>query len=169
MPKQTGSTQGLRKARRNRLPRSVRAAQLRTTQALKHLRRGYSLSHAAKLAGTSPNTVIKYAGRRVERAATGKIVARRFDRRIRSMRFLAEQGQIAVDVIGSEAASRLSTYSNAARHFGKTGDWSQLKPFKGKYLQSHGVRYRYITDPATLERLLNAGEVRFEDLYNISR
>ena len=155
--------------RRKRIPGSVRAAQLRTTQALKRLRRGQSLTRAAKAAGTTRSTVLKYAGRRIERTAAGKVIARRFDQRVRSMRFLTVDGVIAVDVRGSESASRLGTYWNAVDHYLKTGDLNQLKPFKGKHLQSRGVRHPYITDPPTLDRLADAGEVRFEDLYNISR
>ena len=155
--------------RHKRIPKSVHAAQVRTTQALKRLRRGQSLTSAAKAAGTTRSTVLKYAGRRIERTAAGKVIARRTDQRVRSMRFLTADGVIAVDVRGSESASRLGTYWNAVDHFGKTGDLSQITPFEGKYLQSHGVRHYYITDPAMLERLATAGEVRFEDIYNISR
>jgi len=145
------------------------SAKKRATQAIRHLRKGDSLTRAAKAGGTTPKTVLKYAGRRIERTATGKVIARRTDQRVRSMRFLTREGVIAVDVRGSESASRVGTYWNAMDHYLKTGDLRQLNPFKGKYLQSHGVRRFYITDPQMLERLATAGEVRFEDIYNISR
>jgi len=146
-------------------PRTVRDAQLRTTQALKRLRRGQSLTSAAKAAGTTRKTVLKYAGRRIERTKAGKIVARRADQSTRSMRFLSPQGIIAIDVRGSESASRVGEYFNAVHVFLNTGDATKLKRFRGKYLQSGGKRHAFITDLDLLERLAHAGEVRFEDIY----
>jgi len=81
------------------------------------------------------------------------------------MRFLSPQGIIAIDVRGSESASRVGEYFNAVHVFLNTGDATKLKRFRGKYLQSGGKRHAFITDLDLLERLAHAGEVRFEDIY----
>ncbi|MDQ2889956.1 MAG: hypothetical protein M3R65_05305 [Gemmatimonadota bacterium] len=86
----------------------------------------------------------------------------------RALRFLSPQGLISVDVRGSESARRVGEYWNAVNYYLKTGDTTKLKGFRGKYLQSQGKRYPFITDPPLLERLAHAGEVQFEDIYNVS-
>ena len=154
--------------RAKRIPKSVREAQRRATHAIKQLRRGKSLSSAAKSAGTTPKTVLKYAGRRIERTKEGKLVARRSDQMTRALRFLSPQGLMSVDVRGSESARRVGEYWNAVHYYLRTGDSTKLKSFRGKYLQSQRKRYAFITDLDILERLAHAGEVQFEDIYNIA-
>jgi len=84
------------------------------------------------------------------------------------MRFLSSEGIVAVDVRGSESASRVAEYWNAVHQYLKAGDGTKLKRFRGKYLQSGGKRHPFITDTHLLERLAHAGEVRFEDIYQLS-
>jgi len=84
------------------------------------------------------------------------------------MRFLSVDGIVAVDVRGSDSASRVGEYWNAVHQYLKTGDATKFKRFRGKYLQSGGKRRPFITDLDLLERLAHAGEVKFEDIYQLS-
>jgi len=145
-----------------------RRAMSRATKAIAEMRKGRSLTHAARLARTSPQTVKKYASKRLERTKVGRFVVRRADQRVRSMRFLSVDGIVAVDVRGSDSASRVGEYWNAVHQYLKTGDATKFKRFRGKYLQSGGKRRPFITDLDLLERLAHAGEVKFEDIYQLS-
>lgn len=143
-------------------------AKRRATRALALMRKGQSLTRASRAAGTTPRTVLKHAAKRLERSKAGRFVVRRADQRVRSMRFLAPDGLIAVDVRGSDSASRVAEYWNAVHRYLKTGDRTALNRFKGQRLQSRGQRLPFITDPQLIERLAYAGEVRFEDIYQLS-
>lgn len=99
---------------------------------------------------------------------SSKGAKRRADHTTRSMRFLAPDGIIAVDVEGSDSASRVGRYWNAVHRYLKTGDTRQLKQFRGQRLQSQGQRFPFVTDTELLERLAHAGEVQFEDIYKLS-
>jgi hypothetical protein len=83
----------------------------------------------------------------------------------RPMRVLTEQGVIVADVRSSRVATRLSKYWGAVDYYLRTGDRSRLLVYDGKALRAGGHRFEFITDPDLLARLAEAGEVRFEDLY----
>lgn len=137
----------------------------RTSKALALVARGKSLAEASRLAGTTPKTVQKYAGKRLQRSSDGHYTAHLADRRVRYMSFLTPAGQIAIDVRGSVSATRIATYFNAVHKYLDTGDLTDLLHFRGKTLQSGAARYRFVTDPHALERLAHAGDVRTESIY----
>jgi hypothetical protein len=83
----------------------------------------------------------------------------------KEMRFLTPQGVVALPIRNSQAASDIGEYWNAVNHYLKTGRSNRLRPFRGRSVQAAGAQHGFVTDEATLERLANAGEVRFEDLY----
>lgn len=83
----------------------------------------------------------------------------------REMRFLTPRGVIALPIRSSHSASDIGEYWNAVNHYLKTGRTTRLRAFRGKTVQAGGTQHRFVTDEETLERLANAGEVRFEDLY----
>ena len=70
-----------------------------------------------------------------------------------------------VDVRSSRTASRLAKYWAAVDHYLRTGDRRRLQPFAAQRFRARGQLVAYVTDPYQLEQLANAGEVRFEDLY----
>jgi hypothetical protein len=137
----------------------------RTSKALAYVARGKSLAAASRLAGTTPKTVQKYAGKRLHRSPDGHYTARLADQRMRYMSFITPTGQIGIDVRGSVSATRIATYYNAVRRYLDDGDLATLLQFRGKTLQSGGARYRFVTDLHVLERLANAGDVRTESIY----
>jgi hypothetical protein len=145
------------------------ASQLARSRALEalHLMRGKrrTMAQAAKEAGTTPRTVVRYAGSALSKTTGRRYRAKPADRLLRSLRFLAPDGLITVEVRGSRKASTIAGYWAAADRYLKTGETSGLMPFRGKSIAISKTRYPFITDPRTLDSLGNAGEVQFEDLY----
>jgi hypothetical protein len=56
----------------------------------------------------------------------------------------------------------------AVDHYLKTGDTDGLSKFRGRTVRAENHTFAFVTDPRILDRLANAGEVAFEDLYAIS-
>jgi hypothetical protein len=83
----------------------------------------------------------------------------------RPIRFLTDQGIVVVDLHNSRTASRVAQYWGAVDHYLRTGDRTRLRPFEGKRIRASGSLFPFVTDPELLIRLGEAGEVRFEDLY----
>ena len=134
--------------RRNATPRNEREAQ-------------------AKAVGTSPNTVWRYAGSalRQERLG-GRVRAAAHDRIARRVNFITPKGKLAGTVHDSRTASALGEHLNAVKTFiNNRGDSSALEKFEGKSFRISGQVYPFVTDPETLERLADAGELVFEGLY----
>jgi hypothetical protein len=81
------------------------------------------------------------------------------------MRFLTPNGEIVLGVTNSRTASRIAHYSNAVRRYLTTGDTHGLRAFRRTGIRAQKVYHPFVTDPRTLDRLANANEVSFEDLY----
>lgn len=140
----------------------------RVLAALAQMRKGKSLTRASKFAHTSRQTVVKYAKSAIRRTGGKTYKAAGYDQLTREMRFLTPNGVVALPIRSSASASRIGEYWNAVNHYLKTGRSNRLKAFRGKAVQVRGGHHRFITDERTLERLANAGEVRFEDLYALT-
>jgi hypothetical protein len=127
---------------------------------------GLSLTEAARAAGTSPRTVKKYAPRALTRIDGDGYAATSSDRYARTLYFLTERGKMPLTVPDSRTASLIATHWNAVDHYLKTGKTDRLRPFRGVALRGRdGVSHAFLTDPRMLNRLGNAGEIAFEDLY----
>lgn len=157
MPRKSGRRASLR-------GKASAEAERRALKAVSLMRKGLSRQKAAGRAKTSPRTVQKYA-KKVVRRRDGVYHALPVDQMRRPMRVLTEQGVAVADIRSSRVASRLSKYWGAVDHYLRTGDRTRLRPFEGKALRACGHRFAFITDPDLLARLAEAGEVRFEDLY----
>ncbi len=144
------------------------SAKRRALDAVAAMRHGKSLSRAARLAHTTPRTVRRYAGEAIHKERSGSYAPRVRDSITRPMRFLAPDGVTALDVRSSAVASRIGAYWNAVDRYLRTGKRDALAPFRGKRIRAGNRLHEFITDPRTLDRLANAGEVRFEDLYALT-
>jgi len=157
-------------AKRRPQPRDLRERSLearrRALEALSLMRdAGASMTQAARKAGTTPRTMKRYLGETLETEENGRYRARTSDRLIRRMRFMTEKGLIAVEVRHSSTASRIASYSDAVNKYLAGRGIGVLEPFRGQSFVADGVRYEFVTNPNTLDRLAGAGEVSFEDLY----
>ena len=130
-------------------------------------REGRSLRAAAEQAGVSPRTVVEKA-RLALRKHHGRYVAIPLDELRRPMRVLTERGLVVLDVRSSRTATRLATYWHAVDAYLRTGDKRRLASYAGRSFLAQGHRMPFITDPRLLDRLAQAGEVTFEDLYEAS-
>jgi len=138
----------------------------RALQVLSRVRRGESLSHAAREVGVAPDTVLRYAGSAFIRDARGRWAAKPNDRLVRRMRWIDERGLTKVEPANAKEASKLSAYLMAVKDFLQTGDDLALRRFKRMRLRTRQKQsLSFITDLDLLERLGNAGQLEFEDLY----
>lgn len=155
---------------RNAIPRNKRQieARERALAAVARMRRELlSLSAAAKVEGTHIRTVRRYAATALERAGgRGLFRAKASDRIARRLNFPTPHGQIDIVVRSSRTASAIGEYLNGVRKYLNTGDTSGLARFHNKsFRTAEGLRQEFITDPAVLNRLADAGNLAIEGLY----
>jgi len=151
----------------NKLRPSERQARARALDALSRMRNdGLSLSAAAKEAGTTVNAVKRHAGSALTKTS-GRFTAKRMDRLARAMRFPTDDGLITLEIRDSRTATRISAYWHAVRAYLHTGDTSRLRAFRGKKIHVQKRAYFFVTDPTTLDRLFDAGELDIDDLYDM--
>jgi hypothetical protein len=124
-----------------------------------------SLSRLARERGIDPRTVRKYAGPAIQFAGRRYSATTR-DPLFRRMQFFNMQGQrVTIDVTDSRTASKIGRYMNAVDHYLRTGSTDHLREFRGNAVRVRKVAYPFITHPRVLNRLANANEIGFEDLY----
>jgi hypothetical protein len=129
-------------------------------------REGLSLREAATRAGIDPRTVLRYVGSALERQGQhGEYRATPHDQSPRSLHFITPQGTVVITVKDSRTASRIAEHMNAVRAFTNSGDLAPLDAFKEETFEVDGVTYMFVTDPATLETLADAGVLSIDRLY----
>jgi hypothetical protein len=149
-----------------RLRPAEREARNRALDALSRMRSdNLSLKAAAREAGTTVNAVKRHAGNALGKTSSGQFRAKKSDRLVRSVRFPTETGSIGLDVRDSRSASRIAAYWNAVKRYIETGDASGLRRFRGTVVRVNKRGYPFITDTTALDRLADAGELGFDDLY----
>jgi len=136
---------------------------------LSDMRHGKSLYQASRAHRIGPDTVRRYVGSALTRQPDGRYRAKPNDRLYRSMWLLTEQGKVAVDVANSREASKLADYMQAVNVYLRTGNTRPLRRFERLRLRlrDKSVR-RFVTEPEVLDRLALAGELSFEDLYELA-
>jgi hypothetical protein len=144
---------------------SSRRPKRRVLDAVAKMRKGKSLTRAARSAHTTRTTVRKYASKVLKPIESGRYRVKASDSLSRELRFLSRDGIVIAKVRSSREASEIASYWNAVDHYLRTGSIERLADYRGSTVRVGRKRMPFITDPATLERLAHAGEVRFEDLY----
>ncbi len=161
-----------RRGRKRGSPRQSPKSQLARNAALRVLSlmrtEGKSLAAAMRQAQTTKRTVLRYVSSALIRETSGRYRAKSSDRFARDLHFLTPAGQIAITVRSSRAATQIAEYWAAVDHYLKTGDTQRLDQFRGKAVRAGKLKLPFVTDPKVLNRVANAGEVSFEDLYAIS-
>ena len=137
----------------------------RVLAVLARMRRGESLSQAARLEHTRPRTVLNLIGKQLKRGPTGHYVATSADTLRRDLNVLGFDGYEPVTVYSSKQAHLASEHLIAANRFLRTGGEAWLKPFDGKRVG--GVEL--LTDPDRLGVLADAGLVKLDGLYRQNR
>jgi hypothetical protein len=140
--------------------------QVQVLQALTKARRGMPPTRAAREAGTTLETMRRYAPGHIRRRRNGRLAVSAVDYMRRPMKMLTEFGTITVNVRDSRTASRLGKYLAAVRSYTHYGHTAQLTPFEGKTLRVDGFRLPYITNVEQLDRLAWAGELDLPEIYD---
>lgn len=144
-----------------RLSPSQQEARHRSFDAIRTMRdEGLSLRRAARNAGTTPQTVHRYASEAL--IQDGRYYrATKSDRSYQRMSVLSTDGLRDIDVRGSRVRSMVGRHWNAVRRFAATGDVAVLEQFSGR--RAGGVELA--TDPDLIEEYLRRGELDIDDIY----
>ena len=135
-----------RKPSTKNLPRRSTSARERALAALSAIRRGTTLSRAARENGVSPRTMKQYAGAAlVQDRPGGRIRATKSDRLVRYLQIPGTDGPRDITVRGSKAASKFANYKAAINRLLR-GDRHALDQWHGKTIS--GIEL--ITDTKTL-------------------
>jgi hypothetical protein len=148
------------------MPRNERQAEARNRafRVLARMRRGESLSQAARTAHVKPATVRKYLGSQFQQEAPGKRwKPTKSDRLTARMNVLTPQGPTMVRVRGSRERTRLHRYNVALAKWrrGEPGAEAELAAFEGQRVGDQPL----ITDVKLLTTLEDAGEIDFDEMY----
>jgi hypothetical protein len=136
---------------------SQKQARARALDALSKVRHGATLTRAAKEAGTTPNTVVRYAGEQLHRQR-GRVVASKSDRLFRVMNVVTTDGVQEVLLRSSRQASLVGEHANAVKKFLLTGDDEPLRKFAGVKVAGRELEVR----PEVLEELQRTSELEYE-------
>jgi hypothetical protein len=123
-------------ARRGSKPQNERKLKTRNRalRALSAIRRGVTLSQAARENGVTARTIKRYAGAAlVQDRPGGRIRATKSDRLVRYLEIPGPDGPIEISVRGSKAASEVARYKAAVNRF-LAGDRNALAEWHGKKL-----------------------------------
>jgi hypothetical protein len=146
--------------------KTSRAARNRSRQAVRLMRqKQMSLSAAAKQAGTTPKTIIRYARDQLSKGSSGRYAARATGHMVRHLWFLTLEGKTVLEVRSPKTASLIAKYWAAVHRYNNTGEIDRLQRFRGKSIRVGGKSYGFVMDLKTLRRLAAVGEFEFEDLY----
>ncbi len=147
---------------------SERNARGRALEALSKMRNdGLSMQAAAKAVGITPNALKRHAGNALVKDHRGRYAAKASDKLARSIVFPTESGLVSLNVRDSRTASRISDFWNAVHTYLRSGDQYGLRKFRGRVISVEKRKYAFITDPDTLDRLFDADELTFDDIYNV--
>ena len=140
----------------------------RVTHVISKMRaEGVSLRQASREFGVDPRTVVRLGGPALQKRANGRYAAKASDRLLRVLVVPTRKGLREVAVRDSRQAGRVAEYWNAVQTFLATGDPAALRKFRGKHItDANRKRIPFLTDLKALDRLGNAGVLRFESLYS---
>ena len=122
------------------------AARERALKALAAMRRGDTLSRAARDYGVTVRTIKRYVGSALmQDRPGGRIRATKSDRLVRNLQIPGPDGPRDITVRGSKAASKFANYKAAINRLLR-GDSNAMAPWHGKKIA--GIEL--VTDPKTL-------------------
>lgn len=138
-----------RKTSLTKISKRSQSARDRAFSALSSMRRGASLSRAARENGVTVRTVQRYVGRAlVQDRRGGRIRAAKSDRLVRNLQIPGPAGPVEIKVRGSKTASEVAKYKAAVNRFLR-GDRNALANWHGKKIAGIDL----ITAESTLKSL----------------
>jgi hypothetical protein len=82
------------------------------------------------------------------------------------MRLLTSDGEAIVTAVDSETASIIGDHWNAVRTYIRTGNYEPLEIFIQRFVHVEEGDFELLTHLPTLNRLVRAGALNFQDLYS---
>jgi hypothetical protein len=133
----------------SKLPARSREARQRAIRALAAIRRGMSISHAARENQVTPRTIKRYAGSALVQARRGgRIRAAKNDHIVRPLTVAGPRGPIDIDVNSLKTASEFAKYKAAVNRW-LEGDANALADWRGKRIAGIDL----VTDGKLLKEL----------------
>lgn len=159
-----GRARGRRKAKL--APPTIKADP-RLEEGFKALRRGASISKAARSAGVSRERLRRFIGENdLANWKSRKWIVS--DQRPRRVSILSKGKQIDVVVPSLEEAMRAGAFWDAQGRFVRTNNISLLKPFEGNGVTDiKGRFWPFETDPNELHRIASMDAPVFHEIYEI--
>lgn len=136
----------------------------RALEAVSDMRRNRrSLTAAAKRAGTTPQTVKRYAGSALDTDGR-RVRAKPSDRIGARMVMLSDSGMVEVATRSSRQREQISRHWAAVSTYQATGNPEPLRRFATTSIAGH----RFATDTDQIERWSRTGEIDLEDIYSLT-
>lgn len=135
---------------------------------VKEMRRGKSLTAAARSAHVAPERLSKYATRAgvVEKSRGRWSMIK--DNRVREIQVYSEGQAHKITIRGYEPAALIGSYMSAVGEFLRTNNAANLAPFVGEYVTDvNGRIYMFETRRNLLYRLQESGIEPFEEVYKL--
>ena len=130
------------------------------------VRRGFSRTRAMRELRLTRAQVDRFATSAFRKLKNGRYVAKAYDRLLRVVMVVSEDGLREVATRDSRQASKAGKHSAAVHRYLQTGNASRLGQFKGEYIiDAVGERVPLLTDLEELDELGSAGVLSFESLY----
>ncbi len=155
----------MRPNKSNQREKPTEDARIRSLHVLARMRRGETLSKAARIEHIKPATVRKHLSADLRQQSSGKRwMASKSDRKAANMNVLTAQGLVTRSVRGSKERNRLGRYNRALHKWrrGDSGASGELAAFKGQKVGGEML----VTDERELATLERAGAIDFSELYS---
>jgi hypothetical protein len=81
------------------------------------------------------------------------------------MKFPTRRGRLGLETRDSRTASAIGKYWNAVGRYLASGDASDLRAFRGNSIKVGRVSYPFVTDPDSVERMVEGQEYSFDSTY----
>ncbi len=148
------------------MPESMQELYMVVVKWVALVRQGFSRTRAMRELKLTPAQVDRFATSAFRKLKSGRYVAKAYDRLLRVVMVVSDDGLREVATRDSRQASKAGKHSAAVHRYLQTGNTSKLTQFKGKYIiDAVGERIPLLTDPEELDELGSAGVLSFESLY----
>jgi hypothetical protein len=147
-------------------PESMQELYLNVLNLVGQVRQGVPRRRAMQELHLTRAHVDRFAKSAFRKLKNGRYVAKAYDRLLRVVTVISEDGLREVTTLDSRQASKAGKHSAAVNRYLQTGDPSRLAQFEGKYIiDAKGERVPLLTDLEELEEMGSAGVLSFESLY----
>ena len=151
------------------MPKRIQHVYRGVVNLVARVRDGVPRARAMRELGLSRAQVDRFGRSAFRKLKNGRWAAKAFDRLLRVVMVISNDGLQEVATLDSRQASKAGKHSAAVHRYLQTGDDSALRRFEGEYIiDATGKRIPLLTDLEELDQLGSAGVLSFESLYSRS-